>query len=179
MSAILDAALQGISIMKRFSIFTQALGFAGWIGLACITAGIGGLASINASDFYLQLSLPDWAPPPWVFGPVWSVLFLMMGVSAWLVWRVNGFRPARLALSLFLIQLVFNALWSWLFFAWHHGAFAFIDILILWTLIVATLIRFWRIRPIAGWLLLPYVMWVSFAAALNYAIWQLNPQSLS
>jgi tryptophan-rich sensory protein len=101
-----------------------------------------------------------------------------MGIAAWLVWKVGGFRTARSALTLFLVQLALNALWSWLFFGWHHGAFAFVDILLLWALIVATLISFWRIRPLAGALLAPYLLWVSFASALNYSVWQLNPQIL-
>jgi tryptophan-rich sensory protein len=102
-----------------------------------------------------------------------------MAIAAWLVWRNGGLRNHRLALSLFLVQLVFNALWSWLFFAWHNGAFAFADIILLWALILATLLSFWRVRPMAGVLLVPYLLWVSFAAALNYALWQLNPQILA
>ena len=102
----------------------------------------------------------------------------MMAIAAWLVWRSGGFRGHRFALSIFLVQLVFNALWSWLFFAWRSGALAFADIILLWALIVATLLSFWRIRPLAGMLLGPYLLWVSFAAALNYALWQLNPQIL-
>ena len=101
-----------------------------------------------------------------------------MGVAAWLVWRVGGFRAAQSALTLFLAQLALNALWSWLFFAWHRGALAFVDILLLWALIVATLIAFWRIRALAGALLVPYLLWVSFATALNHAVWKLNAQLL-
>jgi tryptophan-rich sensory protein len=101
-----------------------------------------------------------------------------MGIAAWLVWRADGFRAARGALTLFLVQLAPNALWSWLFFGWHRGALAFADILLLWVLIVVTLIAFWRVRALAGALLVPYLLWVSFASALNYAVWQLNPQSL-
>lgn len=101
-----------------------------------------------------------------------------MGVAAWTIWREQGFRQARVALILFLVQLVFNALWSWLFFSWKNGALAFLDIVWLWCLIVATLVAFWHRRPIAGALLLPYWLWVSFAAGLNYSIWQLNPSVL-
>jgi tryptophan-rich sensory protein len=113
-----------------------------------------------------------------VFGPVWAVLYVAIGIAAWLVWRTDGFRSARGALTLFLAQLTLNALWSWLFFGWHRGPLAFADILLLWVLIIATLIAFWRVRTLAGWLLVPYLLWVSFASALNYAVWQLNPQSL-
>ncbi len=101
-----------------------------------------------------------------------------MGVAAWLVWRIGGFRAAQTALTLFLVQLAINALWSWLFFGWHQGALAFADIVLLWVLIVATLAAFWRIRAIAGALLIPYLLWVSFAAALNYSVWQLNSHIL-
>ena len=100
------------------------------------------------------------------------------GFASWLVWRTAGFRGARGALTLYVAQLVPNALWSWLFFAWNLGAVAFADILLLWVLIVLTTIAFWRVRPAAGWLLIPYLLWVTFAAALNYTLWQLNPQIL-
>jgi benzodiazapine receptor len=153
-------------------------GLLAWLALCFMTAAIGAAASVQAGPFYMQLVRPEWAPPPGVFGPVWSVLYAMMGVAAWLVWRVGRFRAARVALILFLIQLAVNALWSWLFFGWHRGALAFADILLLWLLIAGTVITFWRLRPLAGALLLPYWLWVSFATALNYAVWQLNPQSL-
>ena len=156
----------------------QILGLAGWLIVSFIAAGMGAAASVQAGPFYAQLVRPDWAPPAWVFGPVWTALYVLMGVAAWLVWRAGGFRAARSALTLFLVQLAANALWSWLFFAWHRGALAFADVLLLWVLIVATLIAFWRIRPLAGALLLPYLLWVSFASALNYSVWQLNPQVL-
>lgn len=156
----------------------QVVGLVGWLIVGFIAAGIGGAASIQAGPFYTQLVRPDWAPPASIFGPVWAVLYALMGIAAWLVWRVGGFRAAKSALTLFLVQLVLNALWSWLFFSWHLGALAFTDILLLWALIVATVIAFWRIRPLAGALLVPYLLWVSFASALNYSVWQLNPQVL-
>ncbi len=149
-----------------------------WLTLSFVTAAIGALASVQASSFYGQLIQPDWAPPAWLFGPVWSLLYAMMGVAAWLVWRSAGAHNTRIALALYLAQLLLNALWSWLFFSWHLGALAFIDILALWALIVATLISFWRINRLAGALLVPYLLWVSFAATLNYVTWQLNPQLL-
>lgn len=157
----------------------QILGLAGWLGITFVAAAIGGAASVNAGSFYTELVRPEWAPPSWVFGPVWTTLYVGMGVAAWLVWRVDGFRAARTVLSLFLLQLALNALWSWLFFGWHRGALAFADVLLLWVFIVATLIAFWRVRPLAGALLVPYLLWVSFAAALNYAVWQLNPEMLA
>lgn len=156
----------------------QIVGLVGWIILSFVAAAVGGAASIKAGMLYAQLLRPDWAPHASIFGPVWTVLYALMGISAWLVWRVGGFRAAKSALTLFLMQLALNALWSWLFFGWHRGALAFVDILLLWVLIVATLIAFWQIRPLAGAMLVPYLLWVSFACALNYSVWQLNPQML-
>ena len=164
--------------MVRLTKRTQIVGLVGWLIVSFIAAAIGGAASVQAGPLYSQLVRPDWAPPPSIFGPVWTVLYALMGIAAWLVWRVGGFRAARSALTLFLLQLALNALWSWLFFGWHRGALAFAEILLLWGLIVATLIAFWRIRPLAGALLIPYLLWVSFAAALNYSVWQLNPRIL-
>ena len=156
----------------------QVVGFLAWLAISFIAAGFGAVASVQTGSFYLSLSRPAWAPPASVFGPVWTALYASMAISAWLVWREGGFRHARPALILFLAQLALNALWNWLFFAWRLGALAFVDVLLLWTLIVATLIAFWRIRPLAGALLVPYLLWVSFAAALNYTVWQLNPTML-
>ena len=164
--------------MSRLPASRQALGFAGWLLVTFNAAAIGAAASVNAANFYSDLVRPEWAPPSSVFGPVWTALYLLMAIAAWLVWRVDGFRAARSALTLFLIQLALNALWSWLFFGWHRGALAFADVLLLWVFIVATLIAFWRARPLAGALLVPYLAWVSFAAALNYAVWQLNTEML-
>lgn len=153
----------------------QLVGLVAWVIGSFIAAAIGAAATVAAGPFYAQLVRPEWAPPASLFGPVWTVLYALMGVAAWLVWRVGGFHAARPALTLFLVQLALNALWSWLFFAWQRGALAFVEILLLWALILATLIAFWRIRPQAGALLIPYLLWVSFAAALNYSLWQLNP----
>lgn len=164
--------------MPSLSRQTQIVGLAAWLIGSFAAAGIGGAASVQAGAFYADLVRPGWAPPSWVFGPVWTVLYALMGIAAWLVWRVGGFRAARTALTLFIVQLVLNASWSWLFFGWHRGALAFADIGLLWALIVATLVAFWRIRPLAGALLVPYLLWVSFALALNYAVWQLNPTLL-
>lgn len=156
----------------------QIGGLVAWLAICFIAASIGAAASVQAGSFYTQLARPEWAPPSGWFGPVWTILYVLMGISAWLVWRTGGFRSARTALTLFLVQLGFNAIWSWLFFGWHLGALAFMDVILLWGLIVATLVAFWRIKPFAGVLLIPYLLWVSFAAALNYSVWQLNPQVL-
>lgn len=163
---------------RRPSRTKQLVGLVGWLVLCFVAAAIGGAASIHAGPFYAQLVRPEWAPPASVFGPVWTVLYALMGVAAWLVWREADSRAVRLPIGLFLLQLVLNALWSWLFFGWHLGALAFADILLLTVLVAATLVAFWRIRRLAGALLVPYVLWVVFASALNYSVWQLNPQVL-
>jgi tryptophan-rich sensory protein len=156
----------------------QIIGLAGWLLLTVIVSAIGAAASVQAKSFYGQLVQPPWAPPGWVFGPVWTVLYVLMAVAAWLVWRSGGFRQNRLPLGFFLVQLVFNALWSWLFFGWHLGGWAVADILALLVSLAVTLVLFWRVRPAAGALLLPYLLWVTFAAVLNYVVWQMNPQVL-
>lgn len=154
----------------------KVAGLVVWLALTFFAAATGAAASIRASAFYGQLVRPDWAPPSWVFGPAWSILYTLMGIAAWLIWCTGGFRENKFALTIFLVQLAFNALWSWLFFGWYRGALAFADVILLLALIVVTLISFWRIKPLAGLLFVPYLFWVSFAAALNYSVWQLNPQ---
>ncbi|MEA0762086.1 TspO/MBR family protein [Xanthomonas campestris pv. campestris] len=156
----------------------QWLGLVGWLVLCYLVAALGAAASIQAASFYAGLQRPGWAPPGWLFGPVWTVLYGMMAVSVWLIWRRGGWGGARGALSVFVLQLGLNGLWSWLFFAWHMGAWAFADIVALWLALVATIVTFARHSRGAAWLLVPYLLWVSFAAALNYAVWQLNPQLL-
>ncbi|MFP4611190.1 MAG: TspO/MBR family protein [Thiohalophilus sp.] len=160
------------------SLRRQFAGLLVWLVITFIFAAPGAWVSIEAGSFYLQLQRPSWAPPASVFSPVWTTLFILMAVAAWLVWRVNGFAGARVALSLYLAQLVFNVLWSWLFFGWQRGGLAFVDVIGLWCLILATLIAFWRISRPAGLLLVPYLLWVSFAVVLNYTVWQLNPRLL-
>lgn len=161
--------------MPSFSKQKQVLGLVGWLLLSYAASAIGALASIQAQAFYGQLVQPPWAPPPGVFGPVWTVLYTLMGIAAWLVWRSGGFAANRRALGLFLMQLAFNALWSWLFFTWNLGGLAFAEIVVLWLLIAATLVYFWRVSPLAGGLLIPYLLWVGFASALNFSLWRLNP----
>lgn len=151
------------------------LGLLGWLALCAATAAISGYASRGAPEFYAALVKPAWAPPAGLFGPVWTLLYMSMAVAAWLVWRERGWSQARGALSLFVLQLALNALWSWLFFGWHQGALALADILALVGLVAATLASFARVRPLAAWLLAPYFAWVSFATALNYSVWQRNP----
>ena len=162
--------------MSQRSFAVQLSGLAVCLGCTFAAAALGAIASVDAGDFYATLSRPDWAPPAWLFGPVWTTLYLAMALAAWLVWRAGRLPAVRMALALYLVQLVFNALWSWLFFGWKLGGLAFAEILLLWLLILATLVAFWRVRPLAGLLLVPYLLWVSFAVVLNYSVWQLNPQ---
>lgn len=156
----------------------EALGLLGWILVAFAAALAGGLASASAGDFYRELVRPSWAPPGWLFGPVWSLLYALMGISAWLVWRARGFAGARRALILFLAQLAVNALWTWIFFVWREGGLAFGEILLLWVLISGTIVMFWRINRAAAVLLVPYLAWVTFACALTLSTWRLNPELL-
>ena len=160
--------------MIRPSFKTQSLGLAGWLVATFAAGGVGAVASARAAAFYGQLSQPAWAPPAWLFGPVWSVLYLCMAVAAWLVWRQRGFKGASVALWLFVIQLFANALWTWLFFALHAGALAMAEIVVLWFLIAATVVKFWPVHRLAALLLLPYLAWVSFASALTLSLWRLN-----
>lgn len=144
-----------------------------WMALVIATGALGAWASRDAASFYSQLARPSWAPPSWLFGPVWTALYLMMGLAAWRVARSGS--AARPALVLFLLQLGVNALWSWLFFAWRLGGAALADIVLLGALVIATLLAFARIDKVAAALLVPYLAWIVFAAALNWAVWQANP----
>ena len=164
--------------MTRRSFRVQAFGLIGWLGATFAAAGLGAVASVNAGAFYGGLAQPSWAPPAWLFGPVWSVLYLVMGLAAWLVWRRHGFGGASTALRLFIVQLLANSLWTWLFFKWHLGAVAFAEITVLLLLIAATVFHFWRLHRLAALMLVPYLAWVSFATALTLSMWQLNPTVL-
>jgi benzodiazapine receptor len=136
---------------------------AGWVG-----------SRFMPGEWYVSLLKPSWTPPNAVFAPVWTVLYVMMGVAAWLVWRKAGFARASGPLTLFLFQLVLNAFWSYLFFGAHRPLLALFDIVALWVVIVATMVSFWKVVPAAGALLLPYACWVGFASALNLELWRLN-----
>jgi len=164
--------------MPHRSFRSQALGLLGWLAASFAAGAIGAVASADAGSFYRELAQPSWAPPPWLFGPVWSVLYLSIAVAAWLVWRRNGFEGASTALRLFTAQLAANALWTWLFFKWHLGAVALAEIVVLWLLILATAYSFWSLHRPAALLLLPYLGWVSFATALTFALWRRNPSIL-
>ncbi len=142
----------------------------------CFGAGLAGsvFTARSVGEWYVTLAKPAWTPPSSVFGPVWSLLYLLMAVAAWLVWRRGGVAAHPVALTLFACQLALNAGWSFLFFGLRLPGAAFVEIVVLWALILATLVAFWRAAPVAGLLLVPYLLWVSFASALNLAIWRLN-----
>jgi tryptophan-rich sensory protein len=138
-------------------------------------AAVGGLLGAGAGGgWYADLEKPSWTPPSWVFGPVWAVLYGMMAVAVWLVWMRRRQQPAVVPMAVFAVQLALNAAWSPLFFGLHRPGIAFADIVLLWLALVATVWLFFGRRAIAGLLLVPYLLWVSFAAALNFAIWRLN-----
>ena len=124
--------------------------------------------------WYAALEKPAWTPPNAVFAPVWTLLYALMAIAAWLVWRRAGPTASGLALALYGLQLALNALWSYLFFGRQAPAAALFDIMLLWIVLVAVTIVFWRLTWAAGALLVPYVLWVSFAACLNFALWWLN-----
>ena len=162
--------------MDHHSRLRRAAGLVGWLAVSFLAAAVGSVGSSNAASFYQQLERPGWAPPAWLFGPVWTVLYALMGVAAWLVWRRRVEVAVRRPLVLFVAQLGVNALWSWIFFRWQWPAAAFVEILALWGLIVATMMAFRRVDRVAMALLVPYLAWVTFAAALTFAIWRSNPQ---
>lgn len=138
-------------------------------------AGSGAIFTASSVRYwYPTLHKPSWNPPAWLFGPVWTILYLMMAIAAWLVWRRRGLVNVNSALGLFAFQLALNAAWSPLFFGLKNPLAGLLDIVPLWAAILATLIFFWKISPAAGVILVPYWLWVSFATALNFTIWKLN-----
>jgi len=130
--------------------------------------------SSSVNTWYTQLRRPEWTPPNWIFGPLWSTLYLMMAISAWLVWRGSDSPASKFALTLFAIQLVLNTLWSIVFLGLHKVGPAFGEILLLWMMIIATAVAFLPLSLLAAWLLIPYIVWVAFASYLNFRIWQMN-----
>jgi len=143
---------------------------------ACLFVGaLGAISTASSVDtWYPGLNKPTWNPPDSVFGPVWTTLYVMMGVSVWLVWRRRQISETRVAMMLFAAQLVLNAIWSLLFFGLQRPGYAAIEIVLLWLAIVATIVVFARVSKPAAWLLVPYLAWVSFATFLNFTIWRLN-----
>jgi translocator protein len=144
--------------------------------VAELTGVIGSIFTTSSiATWYAYINKPSFNPPNWLFAPVWTVLFLLMGIAAYLVWQ-KGFlkKGVRPALDVFVFQLVLNIYWSVIFFSLQKPAAAFAEIVFLWVAILATIIAFAKISKPAAWLLVPYILWVSFAAYLNYSIWLLN-----
>ncbi len=159
----------------KLGALQQSIGLFVSILICFAAAGIGSLATTpQVPGWYASLAKPTWTPPGWIFGPVWTLLYLMMAVAAWLVWRQAGFAGAKLPLTLFAIQLALNSVWSVLFFGLQNPGAAAVEIVLLWAVILATLVTFWRRSRVAGGLLAPYLAWVSYAAVLNVAIWRMN-----
>ena len=157
------------------SVAQQIIGLVIWILVCFACAGIGSAATVGQLDvWYAGLNKPSWNPPNWIFGPVWTTLFTMMAVAAWLVWRKRGFGNARLSLSWFGIQLLLNVGWSVVFFGCQRPGFAAIEIVLLWLAIAITTSLFIGHSKLAAGLMVPYLCWVIFAGVLNVVIWWLN-----
>ena len=152
---------------KRLIISLALPQLAGIVGSVFTTSAI--------PIWYATLQRPSFSPPNWLFGPVWILLYILMGISVYLVWqKIDKDKTARGALWLFWIHLFFNAIWSIIFFGLHNPGLAFVNIIIIWLLIIILMVKFWKINKWSTYLLIPYLLWVSFASALNYFIWYLN-----
>lgn len=148
---------------------------AGLIGFAAACALAASMGAVfRPGLWYERLRKPAWRPPNWAFAPAWTILYGMIAVAGWLVWRRHGFGGAPLALSVYAVQLLLNMAWTPIFFGLHRPGLALLEILILWLAIAATIAAFAPLHPAAAWLLTPYLAWVAFASALNFAIWRLN-----
>lgn len=160
--------------LQRFGIRVPVAAIASLL-LVGIVATIGGLATAESVDaWYPALDKPDWTPPDWLFGPVWTVLYVAMAIAAVRIAQTQPWRKARLPLYLYIVQLVLNLSWSLLFFGMRETGVALFDILILDVIVAWLVVRFWRLDRPAGWLLAPYLAWILFATALNAAIWWMN-----
>jgi len=150
-----------------------------WLAIALLVPQVAGfLGSLATRDavagWYTLIAKPSFTPPSWVFGPVWTLLFLLMGIAFFLVWKHGRGERRELAITFFIIQLGLNVMWSMVFFGLRQPGWAFVEILLLWSVIAVTICAFWRVHKSAALLLVPYIAWVSFAALLNAAIWRLN-----
>ena len=155
-----------------FSKTRQLLALAGWLAL-CFSAAASA-AFVSTGGWYAALNKPSWNPPNWLFGPVWTLLYVMMAIAAWLVWKQGGWPAQSRALTLFIAQWLLNALWTPLFFGAHRPDWALVEIIVFWLALAATLRAFYPVNKTAGLLLVPYLAWVSFASFLNLTILRLN-----
>jgi tryptophan-rich sensory protein len=153
----------------------EALGLIAFLTVCLAVSAIGGLATASSvGDWYLTLNKPAFNPPSWVFAPVWTILYILMAVAGWRVWRSAGPAVRRWPLVVFGTQLALNLLWSFLFFGLQQIGLALLAILLLLIAISVNTVLFWRIDRMAGWFFVPYVLWVAFASVLNLALWLLN-----
>ncbi|MFP4500240.1 MAG: TspO/MBR family protein [Candidatus Hydrogenedentota bacterium] len=148
--------------------------FALGISIALVSGAAAFGALFPPGEWYGALEKPPFNPPAWVFGPAWTILYALMAVAAWLIWLRRDVQPVAVALGAYALQLVLNAAWSAIFFGAHAMGWAFAELCVLWVCIAAAIALFWRVRPVAGVLLLPYIAWVTFAGILNFTIWRLN-----
>jgi tryptophan-rich sensory protein len=162
-------------VRRPLSRRDDLLGLGGWFAATVTAATIGGLGSINAAGFYDALDRPPWAPPAWLFGPAWSLLYTLIAIAAWIVWRRRGMAGARDALLAWVLQLLLNLLWTWLFFTWFEGAWAMVGAVALAAAVADTIRRFAAHSRVAAALLIPYLAWVLFASALTWSVWRRNP----
>ncbi|MCR9119550.1 MAG: tryptophan-rich sensory protein [bacterium] len=160
---------------RRWNAPFSLLVFVGLIVICFAASAIGAWATFEGlRDWYPELQKPSFNPPNWIFGPVWSTLYFMMAVSAWMVWLAAGFKGAKLAMTMFFVQLALNVAWSWIFFFAQQPGWAVVEIVLLWAAILATIVLFFPKSRIAAAMLCPYLAWVSFATVLNASIWWLN-----
>lgn len=143
-----------------------------WIVISFLPALVG--SYFKPGDWYQELTKPEWTPPGWLFGPVWSILYLSMGIAASIVWNSKRSHRIDIPITVFIIQLVINALWSWIFFGKHTLLYSVIDITLLLIFIIITIFLFYKVNKKAGLILIPYLLWVSFATVLNFNIYLLN-----
>ncbi|MFM2171668.1 MAG: hypothetical protein RI957_1897 [Verrucomicrobiota bacterium] len=155
----------------RFASVFSLLGFA---VATFFAAFVGARASMSSTEMYATMIKPAWSPPGWLFGPVWSVLYGLMAVAVWRVWRVWRLAGLRGAVIVYLIHLIFQALWSWLFFGLGRADWAMVDIVILWLMILWLVFSFRRVEKLSCLMMVPYLLWVTFAAVLNGTLWILN-----
>lgn len=146
------------------------------IAIPLLVGGISGYFTVTGVEsWYQTIQKPAWNPPNWIFGPVWTTLYAMMGVALWLVWKEDTSRELKLIAGfLFAAQLILNFFWSVIFFKLEQPGWAFAEMMVLWLAILATIFAFGQVNKLAAWLLVPYISWVSFAAMLNFTIWRLN-----
>ncbi len=166
--------MQDVEQLRR-STKAQAIGLVVAVVVCYGAALLGNLATMpQIPTWYAGIAKPPWTPPDWLFGPVWSLLYAMMAVAAWLIWRQSDWKTAKSPLLWFAAQLILNSLWSILFFGMQKPAWSMVEVFFLWLAILMTVRAFWPVSRVAAGLLIPYLLWVSFASVLNVAIWQLN-----